>query len=312
MVSTTAGIATDDRARVRSGILCIVVAVSTFATMDVLIKLLGAGYSPWQILFVRILFAWLPFLYVVRRDGGLPALRTQRLGFHLVRAVVGMLTFVAYAYSFQILPLVDVYAISFASPLLMTLLAVPMLGEAFGWRRGAAICVGFLGVLVVLRPSAETLTGPVMVPLVATLLYCVSMLQGRLLSRTDTNAAILLYLNLVGLVASSVAMPFVGRWPVEPSHWILFVGIGLLGSVAQILQLQAFRLASPSVVSPFQYLAIVWGVGFGWFVFGEWPDNWVLLGSSIIVASGLYILWRETSVRGSRHPVSQAQPRPEA
>ncbi|HZH25721.1 MAG TPA: DMT family transporter [Azospirillaceae bacterium] len=311
MVSTTADIATDNRTRIRHGIFCIVVAVSTFATMDVLIKLLGAGYSPWQIHFVRVLFAWLPFLYVLRRDGGLPALRTGRIGLHLVRAVIGMLTFVSYAYAFQILPLVDVYAISFASPLLMTLLAVPMLGEAFGWRRGVAICVGFLGVLVVLRPTTGTLTGPMMVPLAGTLLYCLSMILGRLLSRTDTNAAILFYLNVVGLITSSTAMLFIGQWPVEPSDWVLFAGIGLLGSVAQILQLQAFRLAPPSVVSPFQYLAILWGLGFGWFLFGEWPDGWSLFGSVIIVASGLYILWREAMVRGSRRPVAEAKPRPE-
>lgn len=279
-----------------AGIACIVAGVSAFAAMDVLIKLIGTDYSTFQVLFFRMLFSWLPFWFLLRRDGGVRALRTRRPWLHAVRSVLLVFTTFCFFFSFQRLPLAEIYAISFASPLLMTLLSVPMLGERFGWRRGAAIAVGFLGVLVILRPGGDALSALALVPLVATATFSVGMLLGRMLARTDTNSAILFYLNLLGLAVAAAALPFVGRWPDDPRDWALFVGIGLLGGVAQIFQLQAFRLAPAAVIGPFQYLSLLWGLLWGWTLFAEWPDAWSLAGAAVVMASGLYVLYRETAV----------------
>jgi len=279
-----------------TGIACMVGGVSAFATMDVLIKSIGTEYSTFQILFFRMLFSWLPFYALLRRDGGIGALRTRRPGLHAVRSVLLVFTTFCFFFAFQRLPMAEIYAISFASPLLMTLLSVPMLGERFGWRRGVAIVVGFLGVLVILRPGTGALSALALVPVAGTVTFSVGMLLGRMLARTDTNSSILFYLNALGLLVSAAALPFVGRWPDDPRDWALFVGIGLIGGVAQIFQLQAFRLAPVSVIGPFQYLSLLWGLFYGWTFFAEWPDAWSLVGAAIVMGSGLYVLYRETVV----------------
>lgn len=275
-----------------AGIAWILTAIFCFGVMDSLIKWLSAGYGTWQIVFFRALFALLPIAVLLVRDGGLAALATKRPISHVVRALVGTAAVFCFFHSFAHLPLADVYAISFAAPLIVTALSVPLLKEAVGWRRWMAVLVGFAGVLVMLRPGAGLIGGAALVCLAGTLFYALTMIFLRHLSRTETNAAIVFYYMTTLAVVGGIAMVPDWRAP-TPADFALLAGTGIVGGVAQLALTQAFRLAPPSLLAPFEYTGMIWAVTFGFVVFGEVPDTAIWIGAAIVIASGLYIIHRE-------------------
>lgn len=276
------------------GILCLVAAIGFFAAMDAMIKSVAGTYPTFQIVFFRSLFALLPLGVVVAREGGLRVLRTGRPLGHVARSAVGLAAMFCFFASFAHMPLADVYAIVFAGPLFLTALAVPLLGERVGWRRWTAVAVGFAGVLVVLRPGAGMLSGAALVCLLGSFLYALAMIMIRLLGRTESTATMVVYFTLTGTLAGAVGM--IPDWvtPRGAADLGLLAAIGVAGGIAQLLMTSAFRMTPASTLAPFEYTALVWGVGFGWALFGEWPDAAVFLGAAIVAASGLYIVRRET------------------
>lgn len=202
-------------------------------------------------------------------------------------------------YAFRELPLADVYVLSFAGPLFITALSAPLLGEPVGWRRWAAVVVGFGGVVVMAQPSAGAPLVPVLVGLCAALFYALAALAVRGLSRTETSASIVLYLLLTTTVVSgALAVPV---WTAPTAFALgLMALVGAIGAGAQVLLTQAFRRAPPAVVAPFEYTGMVWASLFGWLVFGDLPTVPVLAGAMVIIGSGLYILHRETMVARRR------------
>ncbi len=287
------------------GIVSMSGAIALFSVMDVMIKALSDTYSTVQIYFFRSLLALIPAWFVLRGEGGLAAMKTERLGFHIFRSCVSMAFLLAFFYALHLLPLADLYAITFAAPLFITALGVPMLGERVGARRWAAIGVGFVGVLVILRPGGEVFSLGGMIGLISSLLFSFSMIFTKQLSRTESNGAIVTYFALTSTVLSGLALPF--SW-VQPSggDWALLVAVGLVGGVGQILITHAFRSAPAAIVSPFQYTSILWGLIFGYAFFGDLPDAIMLAGAAIVVASGLYILYRETRHGQVPPPVMKA------
>lgn len=278
------------------GIVSMTGAIALFSIMDVMIKLLSDDYGTVQIYFFRSALALIPAWIVLRSEGGLAAMRTQRLGFHIFRSCVSMSFLLCFFYALSLLPLADLYAITFAAPLFITAISVPMLGERVGPRRWAAIGVGFVGVLVILRPGGEVFSFGGLIGLVSSLLFSFSMIFTRQLSRTESNGAIVTYFALTSSVLAGIAMPFAWVWPTI-GGWALLVAVGLVGGVGQILITHAFRSAPVAVVSPFQYTSILWGLTLGYGFFGDLPDAIMLVGAAIVVASGLYILYRETRNR---------------
>lgn len=276
-----------------TGIGLFVGAVFCFAVMDTLIKYLSGSYDTWQVMFFRAFFALVPLAVLVVRGGGIASLRTRRPLAHVGRALVGVAAVFCFFYAFGHMPLADVYAISFAAPLIITALSVPLLGEAVGWRRWAAVAVGFLGVLVMLRPGSGIVSPVALLALAGTALYSLTIIFVRKLSRTETNAAIIFYFMATLSLVSGIAMLPVWRTP-GAVDLALLVTIGLVGGVAQILLTQAFRIAPPSLLAPFEYTGMIWAAGFGYLVFGDLPDEAIWIGSAIVVGSGLYILHRET------------------
>lgn len=280
------------RAGALAGIANIVAAVALFATMDALVKHLAPIYPVLQLVFFRSLFAFLPLSLLIARSGGLGALRTSQPLGHVARSLAGLAAIFLLFLAFALLPLAEAVALSFAGPLFLTLLSIPLLGEQVGPRRWAAVVVGFLGVLVIVRPGAGVFGLEALVPLGGALAYAFAMVSVRKLARTETNAAIVFYFTLSCTVASAAALPFVWVAP-QLADLPALVGVGLLGGVAQLFMTQAFRLAPAAVVAPFEYLAILLAVGYGYAFWGEVPDRWTLVGAAIVTASGLYILRRE-------------------
>ncbi|NBC32183.1 MAG: EamA family transporter [Alphaproteobacteria bacterium] len=274
-----------------------IVAIALFAAMDTCIKMLRDDYSALQILFFRMLFAAPPTLWLIHRDGGRRALETRRFGRHALRTALTLVALFCFFHSFRLMALAEVYAITYAAPLIVTALGVPMLGEKVGPRRWLAVLVGFAGVLIVLRPGAGLIGGGGAIALLGTTLLAVGMIMLRDLSRTETNAAIVFYFTILGGVISGLASTAVWVWP-EGGDWLWLMAVGLIGGLGQIFVTEAFRWAPVAVVSPFQYTSLLWGVLFGYAVFGDTIDLPTLIGAGVIIASGVYIVRREAGGSG--------------
>jgi len=275
------------------GIGLLMLALLVFAVMDVLIKWTSSTYGTLQIVFFRSAFGLLPLMLLVARSGGFALLKTSRAGGHVARSLIGAGALVCFFYAFAHMPLADVYAIHFAGPLFLTALSGPMLGEQVGWKRWTAVAIGFVGVLIMLRPGAGVFQPIALVPLLGALCYAVAMIFVRKLSRTETNAAIVFYFTMTGVGVGGLGMTADWETPDLPG-FLLLASIGILGGIAQILMTQAFRLAPASILAPFEYTAMVWAVVFGYLVFADLPTVPMMAGALIVAGSGLYILYRET------------------
>jgi drug/metabolite transporter (DMT)-like permease len=230
--------------------------------------------------------------------GRLSALKPVRIGMHMMRGVLMLLVLVAFVYAVRALSLADAYAIFLAAPLIVTALSVPLLGEHVGWRRWLAICVGLVGVITMLHPTASSLVslGAVAALLSATG-YAFNAIALRVITRTDTTASVVFWMiSLMTLLALIFAAP---HWvPIRREDWPLLAAIGVFSAIAQHLLTEAFRNAPPSVVAPFEYTALLWGILVDRVVWGVFPTSRVYIGGGIVIASGLYLIWREHRTSG--------------
>lgn len=279
--------------RALAGIGFFLLATLLFGIMDALIKHLTVDYGTWQIMFFRAVFSLLPIGILIMRTGGVTSLRTKSVTAHAARSLMGVAAAYRFFFAFGVMPLADVYAIGFAAPLFMTALSVPILKEKVGWRRWLAVLVGFGGVMVMLRPGQGMFTLLALIPLAGAFFYALSMLFVRALSRTESNGAITFYFVTTMGVVSGVCMIPGFRTPDAQGLGLLAL-VGIIGGMAQIVFTQAFRLAAPSLLAPFEYVAMIWAAGFGYIFFAEVPDAAIWTGCAIVAASGLYIIHRET------------------
>lgn len=277
-------------------------AVAAFSGMDTLLKLLSQHYPPMEVVVLRgassIPFMLLPLIAM----GRLNALKPVRIGMHLMRGVLMLLVLVAFVYAVRALSLADAYAIFLAAPLIVTALSVPLLGEHVGWRRWVAICVGLVGVITMLHPSASSLVSlGAVAALVSATGYAFNAIALRVITRTDTTASVVFWMiGLMTILALLIAAP---RWvPIRDEDWALLAAIGVIAAIAQHLLTEAFRMAPPSVVAPFEYTALLWGILIDRVVWGVFPTSRVYIGGGIVIASGLYLIWREH--RTSASPIA--------
>ena len=285
------------------GIAYMVIAVGLFTIMDALVKWLGADYPTMQIVFFRSLFAFVPLGIFIMRTGSLASLATKRPLGHVLRSFIGLAALSSFFYCYAHMPLANVVAIAFAAPLFITALSVPLLGEAVGPRRWSAVVVGFVGVMIMVRPDSGVFEGVALIALAGSVFYALAMIFVRKLSKTETSAAIVFYYSLASTVVAGAFLPF--QW-VTPGlgDLGLLVAVGLVGGVAQIFMTNAFRNAPAAVIAPFDYTTMIWASLLGFFIWGEVPGNHIWLGVAIVTASGLYIVHRESSL-GLRRGVAR-------
>lgn len=291
----TARVARENRQAV--AVMCI--GILCLGINDALAKWLTNFYPPIQIIFVRNLLAMPMITAIVLYTGGSRALRTQHLGIHALRGLL----MVGGAYSFfrglQVLPLAEATSLIFAAPIFITALSVPLLRESVGWRRWAAVIVGFLGVLIIVRPGAAAFQ-PAMLFVVGTaMFYALGMISARWIGRGEDVWTMMFYIVLFPLLFSGLMVPFVWE-PLDIAHLALFLGLAVFGTLGMTLITQAFRLAPAAIVAPFEYTALIWATVLGWLVWGDIPGLWIYVGAAVIIASGIYIVVRETrpAVRG--------------
>jgi len=283
------------------GILMMCIASVFFSAMHVLVRYVARDVPPMQIAFLRNFFGVIVFAPLLMSNG-LSFLRTKRIGLHAVRGVLNAVAMLMFFTALALAPVARVTALSFSAPLFMALLSVIFLGERFRIRRWLAIAVGFAGTLIILRPGLIPAdTGSILV-VGAALIWAVTMIVIKVLSRTESSFTITAYMNIFLSLFSLGPALWVWVAP-PPEMWVWLVAIGVLGTIAQIALSQALKETEPTAVLPFDFLKLVWATLLGMWVFGELPDVVTWIGAMVVFAAGFFLAWREHQERrkaGSR------------
>lgn len=289
-----------------------VLAMMLVPAIDAIAKFLTDTLAPAQIAWARFFFQMLFLIPLALRGERLVQLADTPL--HLLRGVLIALATICFFTALTVMPLADNIAIFFVEPLILSLLAGVLLKEGIGWRRLAAIVVGFAGAMLIVRPSFAAFGVYALLPLAAATFFAFYLLLTRMLGAHTDAVMMQVSAGVGGLVTMTLLLglgTFVD-WPLlawrtpDAASWGLLVLLGLVATVAHLLIVQAFRRASAVILAPFQYLEIMAAVFWGWLVFGDWPEPMTWLGIAIIVAAGLYVFHRER--RRALAPLEDREP----
>jgi drug/metabolite transporter (DMT)-like permease len=281
------------RERRLQAIATMITAVAVFSFMDGVLKFFAMRYPPLEVAALRGATS-LPFTVApVLIAGRWRALIPRRWPMHLLRGTLSVVVIGGFVLAVRSLSLANAYSVFLSAPLLIAALSVPLLRERLDWRNWLAILVGLAGVLVMLRPSASGLASfGALAALAGATAYALSGIAVRILTRTDTTVSVVFWtISLMTLFTSLMAAP--GWVPIAHEHLKWLLALGVLAAIGQYLLTEAFRSAPPSVVSPFEYTALLWGVGIDRVVWQVLPSARVCLGGGVVIASGLYLIWRE-------------------
>jgi len=291
----------DSADRPALGIVMMLAGIAAFAVMDATIKWLTADYPVAQVVALRSWFG-LPLLCLFAlRGGGLITLATRRPLAHVGRYLLVLGLSFSFFWALSQMKLVDAIAITFAAPIFITALSVPLLKESVGWHRWFAIGIGFCGVLVMLRPGIGVFQWAGLVVIGSVVFYALLMITTRAYKATEHTAALMLYPQLGMSLTGIIFVPFFWVTP-TPGDLGLFALAGMFGSVGIMCLTHAFRLGPAAVISPFEYSALIWAALIGYLVWGELPGVYTLAGAVIVISSGLYIIYRETIKVGRARP----------
>lgn len=280
-----------------AGIALLIAAVACFACLDASAKWVNRTTDPVQTAAARYLGSFLLIGACFNPWTRPRILRSRSLGLQCARALLLTLATICSFMALRYLRLTQATSITFASPLIVALLAGPMLGERIGARRLAAALVGFLGVLVITRPGSGAFHPAMLLAVVTACANALYAATTRILAARDPSETTLLYTGLVGSLAFLPSLPFVWVTPSAPIVWLAMAGLGLFGALGHWLLILAHGRAPASVLAPFFYLQLLWATLLGFLLFGELPDRWTFAGGTIVMASGLYLLHQERAGR---------------
>ncbi len=280
------------RASSAAGIAFIVVGVLLFSLHNALGKWLSADYSPWQIMFFRGLFGFLPFAawVLVTRQGAV--LRSGQPLMQALRALFGFSANLFFIFSYREMPLADAVAIGYAAPIFIVFLSVPLLSERVGVQRASAAFVGFLGILLIVQPGAGVFSAGALYALAGTFCYSLLIVTTRRIGFSDSALCTVVWSSGLYALACAAVMPQVWVTP-DGIDSALLVVIGLLGGTGMLLFAQAYRHAKAAVLAPFDYTAMLWAVLFGFILWGEVPTPAAVAGMVVIAGTGLYLMRHE-------------------
>ncbi len=289
---------TDVSPNLLAGALLLIGAVVAFTGIDALAKVLSEGYSAVQVLWARYVFFILPLFFFVRPGRWATILRTDRPWLQVGRALLPAAASLAIILGLVSLPLADATAILFAAPLILTVLSIPLLGERIGPVRWLAVGCGFIGVLIVARPGSGIFGWAALWPLVGAVFLALFHIATRMLAASADAMTTLGYTAVVGMVVTTLAVPFFWT-PPTTAAWGLFVASGLLFGLGHYLVIKAFEYAEASALAPYNYTQIIVAAVLGVLVFGDVPDGIALFGMVVIVGAGLFVFVRERRQRAA-------------
>lgn len=275
------------------GIVLMLLAMAVLSVMDATMKQLAGHYPPLQVAALRGLVS-LPFVigWVYFRQRGFATLLNIRWRWHLARGVLAILMLTSFIYALGQMPLSETYSLFFIAPLLITVLSVLLLKESVDWQRWLAIVIGFGGVLIILRPGFTAVGLSALAALIGATCYALNAISVRILGRTDsTEAMTFWFMTMLAIGAGLLAFPNWQAVHITDAGWLIAMGIS--GAAGQVFITEAFKRAPVSVIAPFEYSSLFWGVLLDLAIWGELPGAIVFAGAAVIVGSGLYLIHRE-------------------
>ena len=298
----------EDQDRSILGMGCAIAAFFMFAVMNVFAKKLSEHLNVIEITFYRNFIAMLPMLFMIfimgRKD--ILTIRSNPKGI-VIRSIGGTVSLVLTFGAFSAMPMADTAAFLFTSSLIIPVLGYFFLSENVGKYRWGAVLIGFLGVIIMLKPTGEINLHGVSLALSAAAMQAVLQIILRALGKTEKPETVTFYLVFIGSVLSLIPMPFVFTMP-NVAEIPYIIGLGLTGAAAQLLLSTAYKYAQVSIVTVFNYSGIIWATLFGWMVWGDWPDEAIFIGGAIIITSNVFIVYREQKLaRQARAIVQKAE-----
>ena len=281
----------------RLGILLMIITTIVFASQDGLSKYLATEYNVYMVVMIRYWF-FAAFVISVssQNTGGIKRVaKTKSPILQIFRSLILVAEMCITILAFTLLGLAETHAIFASYPLIIAMLSGPILGEYVGWRRWLAICVGFIGILIILNPGNGIFSPYALVPLAGAILFALYGLLTRYVGQYDNSSTSFFWTGVVG----SIAMTIIGLnyWdPVSKSDWSIMLLLSASGVVGHYLLIKCYEVAEASAVQPFAYLQLIWASMIGIIIFGEQITTNVLIGACIIVGAGLFTLWRERKV----------------
>ena len=276
-------------------ILAMILAVFFVTIMSVQAKLIGIEYHAAQITFARAIVVLILLSPLIYKLGGLNFLKTRKPGTHFFRGLAGLTGNIMFFLAFQRLPVADVTVVSQAVPIFSCILAIIFLKETIGWRRWAAIVIGFLGVIIAINPTGQIAVASIYA-LIGTLMWSITIIFLRLLGSTEHPVKTVFYFMLVSVIITAFFQPFLWKQP-SLEVVLLFFGLGLSAFLTQLLMTYALQKASASIVSPFNYTGIIWAIIFDYIIWNTHPMLTTIFGGIIITISGIYIFRREAKIK---------------
>ncbi|MFL2758999.1 MAG: DMT family transporter [Paracoccaceae bacterium] len=281
----------------RLGILLMIITTIVFASQDGLSKYLATEYNVYMVVMIRYwFFATFVISMSSQKTGGIKRVaKTKSPILQIFRSLILVAEMCITILAFTLLGLAETHAIFASYPLIIAMLSGPILGEYVGWRRWLAICVGFIGILIILNPGNGIFSPYALVPLAGAILFALYGLLTRYVGQYDNSSTSFFWTGVVG----SIAMTIIGLnyWdPVSKSDWSIMLLLSASGVVGHYLLIKCYEVAEASAVQPFAYLQLIWASMIGIIIFGEQITTNVLIGACIIVGAGLFTLWRERKV----------------
>jgi len=271
-------------------------SVVCFSIMDICVKWLDY-YPVGQVLFFRFFIGFIPIFFIIPRDKIFNFYKTSRPGLHAFRAVCGALAIIALFYGLRELPLADVISLTFAGPIFVTIASIFFLSEKVGIKRWSAVFLGFFGMILIVQPAFRELNYYYVSPIIFCIFFACVAISVRSLSKTEANYTIAFYFTLLCTLIGLGSLFFVNWIMPTKIDFLIFLIIGLCGSIANLLLTQSYRLAEASLVTPIKYLSLVFAIIFGFLIWGEIPKALTLLGAGLVILSSLIIFLRENRLK---------------
>lgn len=274
------------------GITLMALGFFSFSACDTLAKLLTDDFHPFQVMWMRMLGLFIGVCFILFQRG-VSVLSTPKPHLQIIRGIVAACSGTLFVFAINHVPLADAVAVTFVAPFIVTILGALVLKEPVGIRRWLAVLVGFIGMLVVIRPGAGVFHPAIFLVFLAAVFFAIRQLTSRWLSGVDPIITTVCYTAIVAFSILSIFQPFYWVSPSSTKIILMIIALAATSALGEILIIRALDIAHSVVLAPIHYTLIIWGTLYGFFVFGDLPDQWTLIGCSIIVASGLYTIYRE-------------------